>query len=55
MTDTTTLDDEQPAEPEPGTGPDVPADEHLAISDSIGTGEHSPVKDRLLLPLLVPL
>jgi hypothetical protein len=55
MTDTTTLDDEPPAEPEAGTGPDVPADEHLAISESIGTGEHSPVKDRLLLPLLVPV
>jgi hypothetical protein len=55
MTDTTTLDDDQPTEPDPGTGPDVPADEHLAISESIGTGEHSPVKDRLLLPLLVPI
>jgi plastocyanin len=51
MTDTTTLDDEQPA----GTGPDVPHDEPIAISEQIGTGAHKPVKDRLLLPLLVPV
>jgi hypothetical protein len=55
MTDATTLDDEQPAEPEAGTGPDVPADQHIAISDRIGSGAHSRVKDRLLLPLLVPV
>lgn len=55
MTDTTTLDEGPPAEPEAGTGPDVPADQHLAISEQIGTGAHSPVKDRLLLPLLVPV
>ncbi|HEX5587474.1 MAG TPA: plastocyanin/azurin family copper-binding protein [Acidimicrobiia bacterium] len=50
MTDTTTVDDEQP-----GTGPDVPHDEPIAISDQIGSGAHKPVKDRLLLPLLVPV
>lgn len=62
MTDTPTDEavDEQAADPAPeeaapGTGPDVPADEHIAISDTIGTAEHKPVKDRLLLPLLVPI
>jgi hypothetical protein len=51
MTDTTTVDEEHGA----GTGADVPPDEHIAITEQIGTGEHQPVKDRLLLPLLVPL
>ena len=71
MTDTPTDDEapEQPGDapaPEtsapgtesgtaPGTGPDVPADQPIAISATIGTGEHEPVKDRLLLPLLVPV
>jgi plastocyanin len=43
-----------PATP-PGTGPDVPADQPIAISATVGTAEHAPVKDRLLLPLLVPV
>jgi hypothetical protein len=51
MTDTETVDDERPA----GTGPDVPHDEPIAISDEIGAGVHKPVKDRLILPLLVPV
>src|SRR5215471_742177 len=56
MTDTTTVDEPEPEqEPEAGTGPDVPHDEHLAISGGVGTGPHEPVKDRLLLPLLVPI
>jgi len=40
---------------EPGTGPDVPADQPIAISETVGTGAHKPVKDRFLLPLLVPV
>jgi plastocyanin len=56
MTDTTTTTADTDGEEAPaGTGPDVPADDHLAISDSIGTGAHKPVKDRLVLPLLVPI
>jgi len=56
MTDTTTVDEPGPEpEPEAGTGPDVPHDEHLAISEGVGTGPHEPVKDRFLLPLLVPI
>ena len=47
----TTVDEEQPV----GTGPDVPPDVPIAISGEIGTGVHKPVKDRLLLPLLVPV
>ena len=54
MTDATTVDEEQPVGPV-GTGPDVPADVPIAISGEIGTGTHKPVKDRLLLPLLVPV
>jgi plastocyanin len=33
----------------------VPADEPIAISATVGTAEHKPIKDRLLLPLLVPV
>jgi hypothetical protein len=58
MTDTTTVEEppgDAPEEAEAGTGPDVPADEHIAISETIGTGQHKPFKDRLLLPLLVPV
>jgi len=58
MTDTTTVDEppgQGSEEAAAGTGPDVPADEHIAISDSIGTGVHKAVKDRLILPLLVPV
>lgn len=36
-------------------GPDVAHDVPIAISGEIGTGEHKPIKDRLLLPLLVPV
>jgi hypothetical protein len=61
MTDTTTVDEpadgqaNETVDAAAGTGPDVPADEHIAISGQIGSGEHKPVKDRLLLPLLVPV
>ena len=58
MTDTTTVDEppgQGSEEAAAGTGPDVPAGEHIAISDTIGTGQHKPVKDRLLLPFLVPV
>jgi hypothetical protein len=57
MTDTPTgtANDTPNEEHEPGTGPDVPADRPIAISATIGTAEHVPVKDRLLLPLLVPV
>jgi plastocyanin len=51
MTDTTTADGPDA----PGSGPDVPADEPIALSAQIGTAEHKPIKDRLLLPLLVPI
>ena len=30
-------------------------DEHLAISSGVGEGPHDPVKDRLLIPLLLPI
>ena len=51
MTDTTTADGPDA----PGTGPDVAADEPIALSAQVGTGEHKAIKDRLLLPLLVPI
>src|SRR5262245_32457684 len=38
-----------------GTGPDVPPDVPIAISPTVGTADHTPIKDRLLLPLLVPV
>jgi plastocyanin len=62
MTDTPTGDEATPSAdasapdaPAPGTGPDVAADEPIAISTTVGTVEHTPIKDRLLLPLLVPI
>ncbi|MFI5046235.1 MAG: plastocyanin/azurin family copper-binding protein [Acidimicrobiia bacterium] len=51
MTDTPSGDEEHAA----GTGPDVPADQPIAISVAVGTGTSKPVKDRFLLPLLVPV
>ncbi len=55
MTDTPTGTPTGDEVQEPGIGPDVPADQPIAINETVGTGAQKPIKDRFLLPLLVPV